>query len=186
MIGLGAGTIAAYGDPGMDLTYFEIDPEIVDLAENPAYFTYLRDTEATVRTVVGDGRLKLAEEPEGAFDLLVLDAFSSDAIPIHLLTVEAMRTYAERLTPDGILAVHVSNRVFDLEPVLAGAARELGWFGAVGLGGAGDGALLSRWVVLSPSEDTRADFASNKGWRALESDVVTWTDDYSSILSVLD
>ena len=90
--------------------------------------------------MVGDGRLKIDQEPKGEFDLIVLDAFSSDAIPMHLLTVEAMRTYAEHLSEDGRLVVHISNRVFDLEPVLVGAAHELGWSGAVGYGGSGEGA----------------------------------------------
>jgi hypothetical protein len=186
VIGLGAGTIAAYGEPGMNLTYFEIDPEIVEIAEDPDYFTYLRDTRARVRTVVGDGRLKLADEPEGAFDLLVLDAFSSDAIPIHLLTVEAMRTYAEHLADDGILVVHISNRVFDLEPVLLGAADRMGWSGLVGRGGSGEGAVESRWVVLTPSEDVADRLVQQPGWREMSGRTVDWTDDYSSILSVLE
>jgi hypothetical protein len=169
----------------MDLTFFEIDPEIVDIARDRQFFTYLSDSKADVGTVVGDGRLEIAAEPKGSFDLVVLDAFSSDAIPMHLLTVEAMRTYADRLGPDGLLAVHISNRVFDLEPVLAGAARELGWTGAVGYGGTGDGALPSKWVVLSPSRETARAFAGSPGWKALDGPTVTWTDDYSSLLSVL-
>jgi hypothetical protein len=185
IIGLGAGTIAAYGEPGMRMTYFEIDPEIVDVAEDPAYFTYLRDSGAEIRTVVGDGRLKLGEEPEGGFDLIVLDAFSSDAIPMHLLTVEAMRTYADHLSADGRLVVHISNRVFDLEPVLVGAAHELGWSGAVGYGGSGEGASVSEWAVLTPRPDEAAGFAASPGWTLLGGPSVTWTDDYSSILSVL-
>lgn len=185
VIGLGAGAIAAYGQPGMDMTYFEIDPEIVDIASDPAFFTYLRDSRATVRTVVGDGRLKLAAEPRSSFDLVVLDAFSSDAIPIHLLTIEAMRTYAERLTEDGMLVVHISNKLFDLEPVVLGAARELGWHGAVGLGGSGEGASVSRWVALTPSAQVAEGLAAVPGWRRLGGPAVTWTDDYSSILDVL-
>ena len=186
VIGLGAGTIAAYGQPGMKLTYFEIDQEIVDLAENPRYFTYLQDSTATIRTVVGDGRLKLAEEPAGEFDLLVLDAFSSDAIPMHLLTLEAMRTYAEHMTEDGVLMVHISNRVFDLEPVLLGAAKRMGWHGAVGQGRSSDGAVASRWAVLTPSATTVERLVDEPGWRAMSGPEITWTDDYSSILSVLE
>ena len=185
VIGLGAGGIAAYGEQGMDLTFFEIDPEIVDIAQNPRFFTYLRDSPARIDTVVGDGRLKIADEPRGAFDLVVLDAFSSDAIPMHLLTVEAMRTYAARLGEDGLLAVHISNRVFDLEPVLRGAARELGWHGAIGYGGTGEGSQASRWVVLSPSGDVTARLAASTGWRPLGGREVQWTDDYSSIVDVL-
>ena len=187
VIGLGAGTIAAYGEPGMKLTYFEIDPEIVDLAKDPAYFTYLRDSKATVRTVVGDGRLKMADEPAGEFDLLVLDAFSSDAIPMHLLTLEAMRTYAEHLTEDGVLVVHISNRVFDLEPVLLGAAQRMGWHGAVGQGRSSDGAIDEQvGGAHSVGEDVVERLVDEPGWRTMSGPEITWTDDYSSILSVLE
>ena len=93
----------------------------------------------------------------------MLDAFSSDAIPMHLLTVEAMRTYAEHLAEDGLLVVHISNRVFDLEPVLRGAARGTGLAGAVGYGGTGEGRQASRWVVLSPSGDVTARLAASTG-----------------------
>jgi hypothetical protein len=168
----------------MELTYYEIDPEVVRIARDPGLFRYLSDTEADVDVVVGDGRLKVAAEPEGRFDLLVLDAFSSDAIPVHLLTVEAMRTYAERTAADGVLAVHISNNAFDLEPVVAGAAEDLGWSAASRMGGGGDGASLSHWVVLSPSAGF-VDSLVDSGWSRLDREPETWTDDYSSILSVL-
>jgi hypothetical protein len=183
-IGLGAGAIAAYGQPGMNLTYYEIDPEVVRIARDPGLFSYLSDSAADIDVVVGDGRLGVAREPKGKFDLLVLDAFSSDAIPVHLLTVEAMRTYAERTADDGVLAVHISNNAFDLEPVVAGAAADLGWAGASLMGGGGDGASLSHWVVMSPSHDFVSSLV-DKGWSRLDSKTETWTDDYSSILSVL-
>jgi len=187
VIGLGAGTIAAYGQPGMHLTYFEIDPEIVRIAETPEFFTYLRDTAADVEMVVGDGRLEVADQPEGKFDLMVLDAFSSDAIPIHLLTVEAMRTYASRLSEDGILAIHISNKVFDLEPVVAGAAEALGWEGATDTDNraSGDGATPSQWVVITRSAAVVGPLVVDQGWDRLSGHSVTWTDDHSSILNVL-
>lgn len=185
VIGLGAGTIAAYGEPGMRITYFEIDPEIVRIARSTRLFTYLADSEAEIETITGDGRLKVAEQPEGRFDALMLDAFSSDAIPVHLLTEDAMRMYASRIKPDGYLAVHISNRVFDLEPVLAAAAADLGWSSAVGVGGSGDGASLSQWVVLSPSDELVDGLLAHDDWSDLGERKVHWTDDFSSILDVL-
>ena len=118
VIGLGTGTIAAYGEPGDSMAFYEIDPEIVSMAEGIwlASFTYLRDSRAAVSTVVGDGRLRLKEAPDGAYDLIVLDAFSSDAVPVHLLTQEAFDLYASKLSPGGTIMVHVSNRYLDLEP----------------------------------------------------------------------
>jgi hypothetical protein len=185
VVGLGAGTVAAYGNPGQSFTFYEIDPEIVRIARDPKLFTYLDDSRASIRTVVGDGRLGLAEEPPHSFDLVVLDAFSSDAIPVHLLSEEAMRTYMERLRPNGLLVVHITSRLFDLEPVLAGAAARLGLTAAVGRGGGGSKeALPSVWVALgsSPSVDR---LVAQRGWDHIGSRRVTWTDDYSSILQVL-
>ncbi len=122
VVGLGAGTVAAYGEPGQRMTFFEIDPEVVRIARDQRFFHYLADSPADVRTVTGDGRLALAREPRATYDLLVLDAFSSDAIPVHLMTQEAVALYASRLRPGGVLMFHISNRVFDLEPVLGAAA----------------------------------------------------------------
>ena len=185
VVGLGVGTVAAYGQAGQSFTFYEIDEEIVDVARDPSLFTYLRDTDAQVTTVVGDGRLRLAEAPESSFDLLVLDAFSSDAIPVHLLTVEAMREYTEKLRPGGLLAVHISNRVFDLRPVLRGAADALGWEAVVSeKRGDTPGATASVWVVLG--DDGALDrLVRTPGWEPLPDESVRWTDDFSSLLPVL-
>lgn len=185
VVGLGVGTVGTYGEPGMDMTFFEIDPEVVRIAESERLFTYLSDSAADVDVVVGDGRLKVDEQPDEKFDLLILDAFSSDAVPVHLLTTEAMRTYASKLAPDGMMAVHISSRVFNLQPVIAGAAQDLGWPVAAKNGGEGEGASLSEWVVLSPSPERVDDLVGNDDWRPLTGHVVTWTDDFSSTLSVL-
>jgi SAM-dependent methyltransferase len=185
VVGLGVGTVAAYGQQGQRFSFYEIDEEIVEVARDPALFTYLRDTEADVRTVVGDGRLLVAREPEASFDLLVLDAFSSDAIPVHLLTVEAMRDYAARLRPEGVLAVHISNRVFDLRPVINGAADALGWEALASVKHEPTpGATPSSWVVLG-REGALDEIAGRGGWNPLPDESVEWTDDFSSILSVL-
>lgn len=186
-VGLGTGTLAAYGRESQRMTFFEIDPEVVRIASDPALFTYLEDSPATIRTVVGDGRLELADVREGSLDLLVLDAFSSDSIPVHLLTLDAMRMYAERLSPDGVMAVHISNRVFDLEPVLAAAAHDLGWRAARRDSAVTDDlSVPSEWVVLSPDDSAVRALVEDRGWRALRADrTVRWTDDYSSLLAVL-
>ncbi|MPZ96286.1 MAG: hypothetical protein GEU96_15580 [Propionibacteriales bacterium] len=186
-VGLGTGTVAAYGRPGQTMTFFEIDPEMVRMARDTSLFTYLADSAAEIETVVGDGRLTVSAREPGSLDLLVLDAFSSDSIPIHLLTAEAMRMYASRLADDGVLAVHVSNRVFDLEPVVAAAADELRWRAAVGRGaGLDDGATGSVWVVLSRDDAVVQTLVDDSGWRQLDrDDPVRWTDDYSSLVAVL-
>ena len=187
IIGLGTGTIAAYGDAGDRFTFYEIDPVVRDIAQDPDFFTFLADTAATTDVRVGDGRLELAKEADGTFDLIVLDAFSSDAIPVHLLTREAMREYAERLTPSGSLVVHISNRVFGLEPVLRGVADDLGWTALRGRGSGDDSedATLSEWVVLTPDDVLAGRIAERQGWRPVPDDAVVWTDDYASVLSVL-
>ncbi|MFH1267013.1 MAG: fused MFS/spermidine synthase [Planctomycetota bacterium] len=118
VIGLGTGTIAAYGKPGQRITYYEIDPAILRIARDPRYFTFLRDQEAELDVVLGDARLSLVDAPSARYDLLVLDAFSSDAIPVHLLTREAIALYLNKLADRGVLALHISNRYLDLAPVL--------------------------------------------------------------------
>lgn len=188
VIGLGAGAIAAYGGPGQHFTFYEIDPAIRDIATTQGHFTFLRDSEAEVTVSVGDGRLELTDEPEGEFDLIVLDAFSSDAIPVHLLTREAMREYAAHLAPGGSLVAHISNRVFDLEPVLQATADDLGWRAVhgTGTGDADEDAISSSWVVITPDASLADDLGARSGWSPLESTApVVWTDDYASVLSVL-
>ena len=185
VVGLGVGTVAAYGTSGQDFTFFEIDPEVIKIARDPSLFTYLRDSQASVKTTVGDGRLEVEKLPKASLDMLVLDAFSSDAIPVHLLTTEAMRTYADRLRPGGMLVVHISNKVFDLAPVLTSTAQTLGWSGRVAVGGEGPGATKSEWVVLTPDPARLDQLTEHSSWQRLPHRSVTWTDDYSSILSVL-
>jgi hypothetical protein len=185
VVGLGTGTIAAYGRPGDDITFYEIDQAVVDVASDPTYFTFLRDSPAAVDVRVGDGRLLLESASAGGFDLLVLDAFSSDAIPVHLLTHEAFTLYASRVDQRGAIAVHVSNRVFDLAPVTTSAADHVGWSVLSASGGDGPGATPSTWVLLTPNDEL-VDRLVGSGWRPLaERDGVAWTDDYSSVLDVL-
>lgn len=187
VIGLGVGTIAAYGRRGDDYTFYEINPLVVNLAKQD--FRYLRDTKAQVAVELGDARLILERQPPQHFDLLVVDAFSSDAIPVHLLTVEAVQLYFSHLRADGILAVHVSNRYLYLEPVVAAAAQKLGK-DAMLIANPDDPAkeiFLSRWVLLA-GRNVFPGFPDIKkaGKPAAGSGrVKLWTDSYTSLFAVM-
>ena len=122
LVGLGTGALAARIEAGQHHTFYEIDPAVVRIAQDADLFTYLRDVPQPPTIVLGDGRQSLAREPDGEFGLLVIDAFSSDAIPVHLLTTEAMDLYFSKLTPDGLLALHITNRHLDLAWLVMGLA----------------------------------------------------------------
>ena len=124
IIGLGTGSITAYAKAGQRVVYYEIDPAVVRLARNPQYFTYLRDCEGETDVVLGDARLTIGAEDDSHFEMLILDAFTSDAIPIHLITREAVGLYLKKLTPQGVLVMHISNRYLDLEPILGNIADD--------------------------------------------------------------
>ncbi len=190
IVGLGAGTIAAYGRPSDDLTFFEIDPAVVTIARDPRLFTYLADSPARIAVKVGDGRLALAAEPPATFDLVVIDAFASDAIPVHLLTREAIALDLARLRRGGLVAFNISNRYVALEPVLAAAARDLGLAGIARvddppLALAGD-ADPSHWVVLAADPTALEGLASRPGWRPLAAAAGrAWTDRYSDLFGAM-
>jgi hypothetical protein len=197
LIGLGSGTLACYGQPGQRLTYYEIDPLVQRVAYNPECFTFLSDAQArgvAVDVVLGDARLKLAERArrgtEEKFALLVVDAFSSDAIPVHLITRQARTVYLDNLADDGLLVFHISNRYLDLEPVLANLAADAGLAGLIEADDANGLAskASSTWVVLARQEGTLERLAQDGRWRALKvrPDVGVWTDDYSNLLRVFD
>ena len=191
-IGLGAGTIAAYGRPGGDFTFYEIDGAVARIASNPRYFTFLRDSKAHVRIVIGDGRLKIAEAPNRAYDLIVLDAFSSDSVPVHLLTREAVELYLQKLRPDGLLAFHVSNNYLDLEPVVGGVARSLGDIALAqeyvpSAKQQHNGASRSTWVVVARDANALGSLRSDRHWTRIDQTpgLPVWTDQFSNILSVV-
>ncbi|HYY60998.1 MAG TPA: fused MFS/spermidine synthase [Burkholderiales bacterium] len=191
VIGLGTGTIAAYGRPGDVFRFYDIDANVIRIAHEQ--FTFLGDSRARVETALGDARLTLERESPEGFDVLAVDAFSSDAIPVHLITREALQTYLRHMKPDGIVAFHVSNRFLDLIPVVARLAKELNLHAALiadDPDDEDDTSLKSRsdWVLVSreaavlkapaivaagaaPAED-------RPGWR-------TWTDDYSNLVQIL-
>lgn len=188
-VGLGTGALAAYAGPGQSVTFFEIDPAVARIASDTTLFSYLHRSMGEVRIVLGDGRRTLALEPPEAFDLIVLDAFSSDAIPVHLLTMEAVESYLERLRSGGLLAFHVSNRYVDLEPVLGRIALALGLEGRTRLDD-GDGTHAhtgSRWVVLARDVGSLGALGVDHRWTGLRAPDGgrPWTDDYSNILRAL-
>lgn len=185
-VGLGVGSLAAYGHPGQRFTYYEIDPIVRDVATNPKWFRFLADTKATVDIVLGDGRLELSKSKD-KYDLIVLDAFSSDAIPIHLLTTEAISMYLSHLNPDGMLAFHISNRYLDLEPVIGAAAHQLHVFAFSQLDAAlpdeiAAGKQESIWAIMAPREEAFRTIKIN-WWSELSGfKNRPWTDDYSDII----
>jgi spermidine synthase len=192
LVGLGAGTTACYGREGERWTFYEIDPLVARIARTPSLFTYLRDCPPEIEVELGDARLSLARAPDNEFDIIVLDAFSSDAIPAHLITREALRMYLAKLRDGGAIAFHISNRYLDLRPVLIALANDARIPGAVGDQVASDEDRVrlyysSRWVVLARRPSTLAGLVRREGWSPLASEPATrvWTDDFSDILSVM-
>ncbi len=191
VVGLGAGTLACYGRRGQEFTFFEIDPAVERVARK--YFTYLDDSEARCRVILGDARLSMAHEPDHHYGLIVLDAFSSDAPPVHLLTLEAMRMYLDKLADDGLIAVNITNNYVDLQPVLAGLAGACRLQALVQLDArispaeAAHGKKESHWVLLARSQLHFGALADSPRWRPLRGrrSVGLWTDDYSNLLRVL-
>ena len=193
-VGLGAGTVACYARPGQDWRFYEIDPAIAKIARDPAKFTFLSRCLPDVPVILGDARIVIAAEPANGLDVLVIDAFSSDAVPMHLLTREALAVYRRRLTPDGLLMMHISNRFLDLEPILA-AAKADGWHSILRDYEAAPeesrrGYATSAWVALAqnPAVLDRLVIVSGKEpWRALNgrNGFAGWTDDHASILPLL-
>ena len=188
VVGLGTGTVASYERPQDSMTFFEIDQGVVDLARDPRYFTYLADAPRTPSIVLGDARLSIEAQPPETFDLIVLDAFSSDAVPVHLLTREAMQAYERVLKPGGIVAFHLSNRYYELVPAVASTARSAG-LDAVGLTyvpsaarTADLGARSSSWVAVGKPDDVARIKAM--GWSE-PFDGPVLTDDFSDILRLL-
>jgi SAM-dependent methyltransferase len=187
VIGLGTGTLAAYGRAGDTFRVYEINPQVIELAMKQ--FTYLTDSKASVATVLGDARLSLEREPPQRFDVLAVDAFSSDAIPVHLLTAEAFETYFRHLRPGGILAVHISNRYLDLKPVLREAAAKFGRQARLVDDDSDDERATygSTWVLVSDDPAVFGQPPLEGAAEPLESarSVRLWTDDYSDLLGIL-
>ncbi len=185
IIGLGTGTIATYGNKGDTFRFYDINPEVVTVARRD--FTYLKDTEATIEISLGDARLNLEREPPQQFDVLAIDAFSSDSIPVHLITVEALAIYQQHMKADGVIAFHVSNRFLDLKPVVQMIAEKRGLEVAWVRDTYDDGSTTSDWVLLTKAKNLllKPDILEGTyiippepGWRL-------WTDDFNNLLQVM-
>ncbi len=191
VVGLGAGTLACYAQPGQAWAFFEIDPAMVTIARRD--FSYLSQCAPRARTVVGDARLTLQAEAPGSLDILVVDAFSSDAIPLHMMTREALGVYGRVLRRDGLLLIHITNRFMALEPVIAALAADGGWHARVlrYRPAAADSTRLvsaqSNWVALSRDPAVLAQLAAGGPWQDLATTTQgpVWSDDFASVLPVL-
>ena len=186
VVGIGIGTLATYGRPGDYYRLYDIDPLVIDVAQT--HFSFLKDTRAQTDIVIGDARLQLEREEPQQFDVLIVDAFSGDSVPIHLLTRQAFELYFHHLKPDGVLAVHITNRYLDLRPVIKTAADH--FKRPVRIvdfdGDAERGLFRSRWAIIA-ADDT---FFCNQGFEdsrllADRPGFKAWMDDYSSLFAVL-
>lgn len=195
IVGLGAGTLACYAKPGQQWHFYEIDPEMARIAKDSTNFSFLSHCTPAAPIHIGDARLTLASQQPKSLDVLVIDAFSSDAIPMHLLTREAFAVYDRVLSPNGILVVHISNRYFDLEPVLAAEAGKNRWAAALRSDYLEDdsvGLTTSNWVAFARnlndlSRATAYDRKDGPEWSALQPrpGFTGWTDDYGSVLPLI-
>lgn len=228
IVGLGVGTTAAWAREGEDWTFYEIDELVEKLARDPKLFTYLKNAKSPPKVLIGDARLRLREAPDNGYDILAIDAFSSDSIPAHLMTVEAFQLYRQKLKPDGLLAVHISNRYLNLEPLVAAIGEEMGlqviirsegprskpgnsasqfgaWTALVAsastpnekqakdamlkiFGIPGEGHTNSTWCVLAPKAIDLSYFKKASSWHNAKTakGISAWTDDYSSLLPVME
>ena len=188
-MGMGIGTVACYGHPHQQYDFFEIDPLVDTIAHDTRYFTYLKDCPPQKSTLLGDGRISLGHMPDKHYGLLIIDTFSSDAIPMHILTREAVAMYATKLKPGGLMAFNISNRYIDLLPVLSAIAHENGMVGAsrIHLVSAANSLNASaQWVVLAKDPASLAPLIA-KDWQPLPAAnrKFLWRDDYSNILRSL-
>ncbi len=189
VLGLGVGTVATYGLPGERITFYEIDPNVEHIARDPRYFTYLADCRAKTEVILGDARLSLVHGPSRQFDLLVLDVFSSDSVPVHLITREAMHCYLQHLAKHGLLAVHISGRYLNLEPILGKLAQDA----HMAMRTCNDDSMsegpkryASTWVVMARQAADLSEFANDSAWTpAAAGPGPVWTDDFSDVVSTL-
>jgi hypothetical protein len=190
VIGVGSGTLACAAEPGETWKFFEIDQTMVDTARDPKYFSYIQNCAPDLKPVIGDARLTFAKEPDGIYDLIIVDAYSSDAIPIHLATEEAMKIYKDRLAPQGAVVMHVSNRHLELASVIVGIAdaNDLKSWVYSEDSGRDDEYIFATSVVVSAREEADVGkLASSDQWAETEADEKqrVWTDDYSNVLGAV-
>jgi hypothetical protein len=190
VIGLGAGTLTCAAEPGESWKFFEIDQTMVDTARDPRYFSYIQNCAPDLKPVIGDARLTFAREPDGAYDLLIVDAYSSDAIPIHLATEEAMEIYKAKLAPEGAVLMHVSNRHLELASVVVGIAEAndlKSWVYDEDSSRDNEYIFATKVVVSAREEADVGTLASSEDWALTEADEDqrVWTDDYSNVLGAV-
>ena len=196
IIGLGTGSMACYAHRGASYTFYEIDPAVKRVASDPRYFTYLRDCArrpARLRVVLGDARLTIRDAPPGGYDFIVLDAFSSDSIPTHLLTRQALQIYRRKLADHGLIAMHISNRHLDLEPVVGALAADAGMICRirddknVSKSEWDLGKTPSTWALLASSRADMGEIGTDRRWKTAPTDPGerVWTDDFSNILGII-
>ncbi|KTD46490.1 fused MFS/spermidine synthase [Legionella quateirensis] len=188
ILGLGAGTMVCQFRETDQLTVIEIDQQVIDLAENPKLFTYLRDCSPSVKIIRDDGRLALNKIPDGSQQLIILDAFNSDAIPVHLMTLEAFTLYKKKLKDDGVILVNLSNRHLHLLPVVNSVSRSLDMM-LLNLVHKGDpklGQFDSEWALLTMNQPLALQLMKGTGWRFVsDNNQFLWTDDYSNLIPML-
>ena len=193
MLGLGTGTLSCYRTPGQTWTFFEIDPVVVQIARGSDYFHYMAECAGNSEIILGDGRLSLHKVSNEQFDLLLMDAFASDSVPVHLITQEALDLYMAKLAPDGLVAFNISNNYMNFIPVLAKLAESRGfsirvnkyrtpeslWFSSYKFG--------SDWIVMSRTPEALQFLDGKTGWQPVNAatNQRLWTDDYSNIIGVL-
>jgi hypothetical protein len=190
VIGLGAGTLTCASQPGENWKFFEIDQSMVDTASDPKYFSYIKNCEPNLKPVMGDARLTFAREPDGVYDMIIVDAYSSDAIPIHLATQEAMKIYKDKLAPQGVVVMHVSNRHLELESVVVGIADANGmksWVYDEDSNRDGEYIFATDVVVSARAEADVGKLASSDVWEETDANKKqrVWTDDYSNVLGAV-
>ncbi len=194
VLGLGVGSVACYKKQGRSFDFYEIDTDVVRIAEDPQYFTYLKDCGSPYKIIVGDARLKMLDAPTGGYDLLFIDTFSSDNIPVHIMTEEAFRSYLGKMKPNGLIAMNISNRYLNLRPVLTSIAKDLGLtiyfkYSTPKINVNDQSALYtaSLFAIIGHDEQDVAAFVENHDWKPYTGGktLKPWTDDYANILTSL-
>jgi spermidine synthase len=191
VVGLGGGAVAGYIQRGQQWTFYEIDPKVAQIAQDSRYFTFWNDAPTRPKLVLGDARLQLKSAPSASFDVILLDAYSSDTVPVHLLTREALALYLEKLAPGGIIAWHISNAHFDLEPVVGQLAQDARLVSLtrkddhLSAGSRAQQIAPSQWAALARSPQALGHLRQTASWRAMRVDAPLWTDEKSSLWSLL-
>ncbi|MFH0889094.1 MAG: fused MFS/spermidine synthase [Planctomycetota bacterium] len=187
LIGLGAGVLASYGKAGQTMDFFEINPEIIAIAKER--FTYLKNCAARTEIIAGDGRMSIRQSPENYYNLIVIDAFSGDYVPVHLITTEALNEYKKRLAPKGVIFFHISSRYLELDPVLFANARAVGAYACKAVNTATDNVLATSYLALTWDKEVFGLLTGRLDWSPAQPEqyqnVKPWTDQYSNLLSAI-